>query len=213
MKATFKVKVIDDPTPPVPPFVGTTLTVNIVEARTKFQVTSARLAEGREKITLDWDDGTRQTFESDIRKAGHEFAAPGVYHIRISDDINSLIVGTTDGMAAPLVEIVCNAQRLLTLGAQVFIMCPNLRRADFASSAVESIALRAFKDCTSLNGELFFPNVNSLGGGAISAPFFNCTGGITKIHFSERYRAEIESTRVYNEDPTLGTGSAEVVFD
>ena len=91
--------------------------------------------------------------------------------------------------------------------------CRNLKSIDIGRSRISQLVEGTFKGCTGLSGELYLPTIRKFPRSASTTPFEGCTGGIVKIHFAARHENEIKSTAAYQNDPTLGTGSATAVFD
>ena len=202
------------------PFVGTTITVRVGEGL-MFKLRRATLADGCDKITVDWGDGSESTvFDSTIGAAEHVYQAQGEYAIRISDDISRLIIGHSNSASeyssvyAPMVSgFTSNATRLTAITNHCFHNCRNLSRFDISKSAVSEIAASSFIDCAALSGDLDFPKVDNITGEDYSLPFGGCPN-ITGLHFSLSNRAVIESLPVWEiSNHNLGAENATVFFD
>ena len=199
------------------PFVGTKVKIHL-DDNLLFNVRGAKLADGRTSIKVEWGDGTTEDFNGDLTAAAHTYPAPGDYIISISDDVRNFgIGGVTDASVhssvyAPMViEIVSNAKLLTLLPGYAFNNCRNMTLFDVNGASVSAIGIGAFKNCVSLDGELFFPKVSDIQGSASKMPFSGCTG-ITALHFAEEHQEEIKASEPYNADEnhTLGTGVKDV---
>lgn len=141
--------------------------------------------------------------------------------MRLSDDFATLHYGSSETMwpgSEPhnlqLRKFTSTARNLKKLDVSAFKSCINMKTIDIAGSRIETIEKNGFWLCTGLSGELWLPSVRSFGAGTGTMPPFNgCTGGITKIHFAAEHETAIRTTASFKRDPTLGTGTAEVVFD
>ena len=242
MKATFKVKVLQGETPPVPQFVGTRITIEVPPDTLRWGFQSATLAEGSTALTIDWGDGTVETLSGTITRPVHDYAAAGRYTVEISDDIQAFAPSSTGGdvktVYAPMIRAYeCLTAKVTTLGSFSMVGLANMTVLDLRRTSIEAIGASAFQNCTALEsldglpqglrklsnmcfksctgitGKVYLPCVDTLSGtSASSAPFIGCTG-ITEIHFAEANRAAIESSQIYQIDNHLGAANATVVFD
>ena len=192
------------------PFVGTRLRLRIAEDGQPFAFYTFDLAWDSDSATVNWGDGTVETV-TDV--PSHTYAKAGEYEVRITDDVADLgITGSSGGEDTSLCAFYSNATQLEELDQFCFNGCMNLVEFDIRESGVRCLNRATFRKCTGLSGELFFPRVGDLGT-KTPALFSGCTGGITKIHFSKANEEAITESDPYQADHTLGTGTAEVVFD
>ena len=201
------------------PFVGTILDVSIDEGLV-FKIRIAHLAEGREHITVDWGDGTREVFDGDVSAVLHTYPAQGDYSIRFSDDVEYLAISNYNSKStyytvyAPMVRgFYSNAKRLRTIDPCAFRHCVNLSSLDVQKADVVAINEWAFEDCRSLPNELSFPAVKDIQGTTDALPFAGCSG-ITALHFAKANEEAIRALPLW--EPTGGNFGAEnatVYFD
>lgn len=180
-------------------FVGTILTVRVGEERI-FKIRVASLAEGRERITVDWGDGTVETFGATLADVGHLYPTAGEYRIRLSDDVSKLGIGAASSSSeynkvyAPMVTgFFSNGSRFTSMGPYSMRGCVNLTAFDVEGAAVETISNFAFKECAALSGELRFPRVTSILGGMAGLAFSGCTG-IGVLRFGSANEAAVKSS-------------------
>ena len=212
MKITCKTTLL-----PAVPFVGTRIRVRIPhgpDAPMAFSIYNATASGGSE---IDWGDGTVEPFTR-LNRTVHNYASPGLYEVRIKEGVNPLVVSYKtydyDRLYSPaILSLVNNDPQLTTLGGWSLIGARNLTSFDTKDSGLSQLTSGQFKNCSSLSGEFYFPKVARMSGTLGDLPFESCTGGITKIHFAEANKAAILATGILDLDPTLGSGTAEVVFD
>ena len=204
--------------PPKPTWRGTRMQLNVPTDAAVFGIAVADLAEGSESVTVDWGDGTTDTFSGGIDHATHTYASAGRYEVLISDDVESFGVnGETE--SAPFSECVAwveslesNAAKLAAFKRYAFSGAANLTRIELDESGVTQLVAGLFKDCTSLVGSLHFRNVTWVGSRKGTFVFTGCHA-ITEIHFAAANEEAITHLTQYQNDPTLGTGTAVCVFD
>ena len=203
---------------PEPTWRGTRMQLNVPTDAAVFGIAVATLAEGSEAVTVDWGDGTTETFTGGIDHATHTYANAGHYEVLISDDVESFGVnGETE--SAPFSECVAwimslesNAANLVETKRYAFSGATNLTRVELDESGVLKLQAGQFKDCTSLVGSLHFTNVTWVGSRKGTFVFTGCPN-ITEIHFASANEEAITSLAQYQNDPTLGTGTAVCIFD
>lgn len=207
MKITCKAKLL--------PFFRTKLKVALTEDKLNFKIASLETAPGVEKFTIDWGDGTSQE-EISSTGLGHVFALPGVYEIRLSDDIAAMTaVDATEEMqffSPCYLSFWSNATKLTTLKSQAFRNCTNLTTAEFAASEINNLYPGVFYGCTSLPSVIYMPKVNTFHGPGVVPPFKGCSQ-ITELHFSAANEAAIKASTTWAKDKTIGTGTATCYFD
>lgn len=169
MKATFKVKVLNPETPPVPPFVGTRLVIRTSDTQRTFGFTNLVLGDGHANVTVDWGDGTVETLTS-ISKITHDYAATGEYEVRISDDLKSLSVSASmsgspfyDEYPKLVKRVHSNAQSLTKTGLSFLARCINLTSVDLGDSAITAFQVHTFAFCESLTAYRLPKGLTSLG--------------------------------------------------
>ena len=205
---------------PEPPFVGTRITVKVPSSPVgdlTYKIFRATKANGSSDMTIDWGDGTSEAATTILNK-GHTYEVPGVYEVRISDDVANLYIGnsggsdTYDNIYAPSVlSFSTNAQKLTKLGC--FRRCCNMLGFEMRESSVEEIGECAFVDCAALSGDIYLPRIHDLPF-TTRQQFDGCTGGITRIHFSAEHENAIRNSAAFLADPTLGTGVPDIcMFD
>ena len=108
MKATFKVKVLQGETPPEPSFVGTRITIDVPAETLRWGANSLTLDAGSSGITIDWGDGTVETFTGSVSRHVHNYERPGIHKVTISDDVRTIMLSTTAGdfktIYAPMIK-------------------------------------------------------------------------------------------------------------
>ena len=204
--------------PPEPTWRGTRMQLNVPTDAAVFGIAVATLAEGKEAVTVDWGDGTTDVFTGGIDHATHTYASVGRYEVLISDDVESFGVnGETE--SAPFSECVAwveslesNAAKLAAFKRYAFSGAANLTRIELDESGVTQLVAGLFKDCTSLVGSLHFRNVTWVGSRKGTFVFTGCHD-IAEIHFAAASEEAITHLTQYQNDPTLGTGTAVCVFD
>ena len=203
---------------PEPTWRGTRMLLNVPTDAAVFGIAVADLAEGSESVTVDWGDGTTDTFSGGIDHISHTYASAGRHEVLISDDVESFGVnGETE--SAPFSECVAwveslesNAAKLGAFKRYAFSGATNLTRIELDESGVTQLVAGQFKDCTSLVGSLHFRNVTWVGSRKGTFVFTGCHD-IAEIHFAAANEEAITSLAQYQNDPTLGTGTAVCVFD
>ena len=203
---------------PEPSWRGTRMLLHVPTDTAVFGIAVADLAEGSESVTVDWGDGTTDVFTGGIDHAVHAYASSGRYEVKISDDIDSIgISGETED--APFTEGVkwiisleSNAAKLTAFKRYAFSGAESLTRIELDESGVTQLVAGLFKDCAALAGALHFRNVTWVGSRKGTFVFTGCSG-ITEIHFAAANEEAITHLTQYQNDPTLGTGTAVCVFD
>ena len=203
---------------PEPTWRGTRMQLNVPTDAAVFGIAVADLAEGSESVTVDWGDGATDTFSGGIDHITHTYASAGHYGVLISNDVESFGVnGETE--SAPFSECVAwveslesNAAKLGAFKRYAFSGATNLTRIELDESGVTQLVAGLFKDCTSLVGSLHFRNVTWVGSRKGTFVFTGCHD-IAEIHFAAANEEAITHLTQYQNDPTLGTGTAVCVFD
>lgn len=186
---------------------GTRLTAVISEPETEFGTWMTSLAPGYAAGMVDWGDGVIEPLYGNNT---HIYVQPGTYQVVISDDFAVLGFGPCSKF---LTSVISNAQNLVELPSSAFVDAVELATLDLRLTRINKIGPFAFRNCTELTGEFYFPEVRTFSGVAKAmAPFKNCTG-ITKLHFAAKHKESITSCAIYKADPTLGTTTGECVFD
>lgn len=173
---------------------------------------------GVEPFTIDWGDGTVESFSSgNYEKIIHTYAQRGERWAEITDGISTLrLSGDSDFTALyshRLLRFETDARKLTGLGSSAFKRCVNLTGFSIAGSGITSITRVVFEGCTGLRGRIDFPGVKSYTTGASYAPLKNCTGGIAEIHFDKSMADTFGKSTGFLADTTLGTGTAVTLFD
>ena len=203
---------------PEPTWRGTRMQLNVPTDAAVFGIAVATLAEGKEAVTVDWGDGTTDTFTGGIDHATHTYASAGRYEVLISDDAIGIgVTGRTESF--PYTEGVrwiesleSNAANLEQFERYAFSGATNLTRIELDESGMSKLHAGLFKDCTSLAGSLHFRNVSWVGSLKGTYAFTGCHD-ITEIHLAAKYESKITELSQYQNDPTLGTGTAVCIFD
>lgn len=186
---------------------GTRLTAVIPDPETEFGTWMTSLAPGHAVGMVDWGDGTIEPLYGNNT---HVYAQPGTYHVVISDDFAVLGFGPCSKL---LTSVISNAQNLVELPSSAFVDAVELVTLDMRLTHINKIGPFAFRNCTSITGEFYSPEVQTLSGAAKAmAPFKNCRS-ITKLHFAAKHKDSITACAIYKADPTLGTVTGECVFD
>ena len=204
---------------PAPTEPCTLLTIRTAPGSMAFGFESLTLANGCPSLTLDWGDGTVETFAETVRERTHTYVAAGLHIIRLSDDIRALqVTGDYDPAYAFAryrllpVALRSTATRLTSLGSMALAGCTNLISFDVSATPVAQLTEAPLYGCTALTGELRFPSVNAFPRSQSVQPFAGCTG-LTRIRFAAANEAAINATSSYQADPTLGSGNAKVASD
>ena len=192
------------------PFIGTRFTVELTD-ELDFVFWDASLAESSEAATIDWGDGSVESFNDDT-VLSHSYQNAGRYVISISDDITTVRRpnGLPDASKIALTGLQSNARKLTVINPSTFIGCVNLTALDISSSAVETLGYAAFKGCVSLPPRIDLPNVRNLVSRGTSLPFSGCTS-IRELHFSAANEETIKALPGY--DTAFGAVNAEIEFD
>lgn len=212
--ATFKVKVVlgHPSPPPPPPFVGTTVKVNIPADSLGMCIYRLDCTSDGAAITIDWGDGTIDKLIDGDDQGSHTYAQGGEYTIRISDDVQKLQIAGSDTDYFDFDKIVgvkVNATNLTGIYPRFCGGCTNLRELDLMQMKAETLEINSFRNCTSFTGEIFLPSIKKIK----QASFQGANGGITKFHFAKENEASILACAAFTRDRSLGTGTAESVFD
>jgi len=135
---------------PAPTFVGTRITVSVEEGSMAYGLARGEMAEGSEKVTVDWGDGTVESVAG-IGEMVHAYASPGEYVIRLSDDLASLAassasIGSPFEAVYPsrVTGLFSNATKLTALLPHAFRNCVRLASLDLSGSAIASFGNYAF---------------------------------------------------------------------
>lgn len=199
------------------PFKGTRITV-VAIPKLEYGIYSAKVAAGSTSVKVDWGDGTVETLAA-ISRLVHTYPHPGLYEIRISDDIEELglaTVATTSDYAerySPMVECVfSDAAKIKALSAYSLFNAANMHTFDMRGSSLEKINGYTFSGASGLRGRIDLPNVSQFTGKGTMQPFKDCTG-LTEIHFSKSNEALVTAWSCYKADPRLGAANAVVMFD
>ena len=204
---------------PTPTFVGTVIEIYIPwtkDGTLDFGIFSiTRSATG----TLDWGDGT--TLEGTrFSRAVHTYAAPGKYRIKIAAGITNMVltyINSSDNYSEKygpsVLSFTSNDPDFPLVGAYGFAGCRNMTTFDVRETKISRLLGGEWQGCASLTGELYFPCVDTLQAQKGIMPFAGCTGGITAIHLPKANEASLIASEVYQTDPTLGTGTAQCIFD
>ena len=173
---------------------------------------SLTLAEGHEKAIVDWGDGTR----TEVTASGsqtHDYAQPGEYEVRISDDIASIRCSGASASdpfyaiySARIVSFTTSAAELARIPGMCFAEASNMTTFGCKGSGVATIESRAFKGCFALRGSVCLQPVTSL----LSSTFTNCPA-VTEIVFDQANYDIISALPGY--DAKFGATNAEVLFD
>lgn len=154
----------------------TMLIVRTGEYGMTVKLSAGVLAPGSVAVTVDWGDGTRETFPN-LSNRSHTYSKANDFKIKISDDLSSF--GYTSGnpdssdlSRMMLIELVCLA------------------------SKVTRIEGYAFNNCKNMRGVIDLPNVTSIGGYA-----FGTTLGITDFILPSMRRI-VETSFYYGSSAT-----------
>lgn len=193
----------------------TRITLEIPESDLDWKLGQTMLAEGRGRGTLDWGDGQIQKLGTE-ESIFHNYAAPGRYEVRISDDFAALGLSANNlayasRYAKRIVAFETDAKRLTTLQDNAFRTCTNLTDFDCRNGAVRSLGFGAFFNCPSIE-RIDLPHIRELSPDTANLPFVRCTA-LAEVHFAKANEAAIRASAAFLADPRLGAPSAEVVFD
>ena len=194
------------------PFVGTRIKIKLEDPESlTWGMSNLTLAEGCERAIIDWGDGSR-TELSETGEAIHDYAAPGEYEVRISDDIVRICCSggpTTPYYTAyaPMIRAcITKAARLGYIHSRCFLNAVNMDAFICEGSGVTVIGSFSFRDCVSLKGRLDLRGIDS-----VMVNAFTSATGITELHFSEANKAAIMALDGYG--TAFGAPNAAVVCD
>ena len=178
---------------PVPPFVGTKVTLNLPADSLVWGIDTADAAEEvSDTVRIEWGDGEVYVGSNEIGNLTHTYPAPGVYEVKISDDIMNMdFSGRSTSKYLKYVKLITavesNAQNVDALTSCFLCGATNLTRLDMRDvpalvatdncmegcSALTSLAglprslvqIRqlAFAGCTAATGRVDLPNVRAVG--------------------------------------------------
>lgn len=203
-----------------PPFVGTRIRIR-VDDPLDFMIKTATLADGSDRIVVDWGDGLTDVYNASLVDVRHPYSKPGEYTVKISDDIAKVGIGyktpatVYSAIYAPMViGFESNASKLTTLPAFAFHNALNLSSLNVSNSGLNSLTNAAFKGCSTLAGALYFPKVTSIAGTtATTLPFCECLG-IAELHFGEQNKGVIMELPSWElSGGKFGAENATVFFD
>ena len=224
-----------------PPFDGTEIGITIAHDGDSWGIATCTESMDLDSFTVDWGDGTRETF-SKLTKATHVYAAAGDYTVRIEDRVRYLGIGTDD-TAEPWASVYpgmirslkSSATRLNKFTTYAFANAVNLTMLDLRDIPLVRLPTGAFKNCTSLtsltglprllgtineqvfagcaglSGRIDLPSVTTLQGTSDTSPFKGTS--IAEFHFSAANEAAIRASALYKATPTLGVEGAKLFFD
>ena len=217
MKATFKVKVLEPETPPVPPFVGTKLRVRVTDDQgCAYGINKLWVADGADG-TVSWGDGVVETFPSETSPLTHVYAKAGEYEIRLSENVSQMNVtgsattSVTTIYAENLLSFVSNSPLFSKLGAYALSGCLNLTEFDVEDANYTLISASMMKGCANLPAVLRFPCITTINSNRATLPFAGCTS-VREIWFPKSAEDLITRSISYQADPHLGAPNAEVKF-
>ena len=203
---------------PEPAFVGTRISIVIPdgEART-YGIFRGDLAEGHEAVTVDWGDGSVETFPGFMRIT-HEYAEAGAYDVVLSDDVANLVIGCHIGseffsVYAPLIRRAVFASEIVRPGNGFLRGATNMTEVDMTRCSAAELPNRAFVKCEALTA-IYLPNITTVAETTteVACAFYNCPS-LREIHFSAAHEASITASPGYLTDPTLGAPNAKLSFD
>ena len=181
------------------PFVGTRIKIVLDDPESlTWGMHDLSLADGHEKVIIDWGDGIREAI-SDPSLLQHTYNRTGEYEVRISDDISEIRCsgGPTSPYFttyAPMIRsCITNATALTTIGGRCFLNAANMGAFICKGSGVTEIASFSFRDCPSLKGRLDLWGIDTVMSNA-----FTSSAGITELHFSEANKEKIMALDGYD---------------
>lgn len=230
-----------------PPLVGTEIAV-LIDGKTTaetdgftFMISRLALSNSSSHFTVEWGDGSADVLEETATNLAHAYSRPGLYRIRISDDVSSIRVSSgTDTIFAtvyaPMVkEFRSNALRMTSiprislrnatalelldlrgsavrsLGGSAFEGCTSLRSLD-GCAEVEQLGMSTFAGCTNLPARVDLPSIDYISASANSSPFENTK--IKEFHFAAKNEEAIRALQIfYDTNGTLGVEGAVCIFD
>jgi len=178
---------------PEPPFVGTRITLNMPADCLTWGIDTADPAEDvGDSMTIEWGDGEVYEGPNELGNLTHTYAAPGIYEVKVSDDILNLdLSGRASSPYSKYVKAVTafrsNSKHIDSLTTCFLNEATNLTCLDMRDvpaktafdaclqgcSALTSLAglprslvhLRAlaFAGCTAATGRVDLPNVRQIG--------------------------------------------------
>lgn len=230
-----------------PPLVGTEIAVYVDGVATDltdgytFGMSRVNLSSEAESFTVQWGDGSSETYHETLSNVAHTYQRPGLYRVRLCDAIANVTVSGTAGsdpceIYAPMVrELSMTSTRIHTLARTAFVNAYNLEYVDLRGSAVRTIAagvfsgcralsvfegfeqierlnMTVFQNCVSLPARIDLPNLVEISAAAIYSPFSGTN--IKEFHFAAKNEDTIKSLQFYQETGgNLGVEGAVCYFD
>ena len=185
---------------PVPPFIGTKVMLNATADSLVWGIDTADPAEEfSDTVRIEWGDGEVYIGPNEIGNLTHTYPGPGVYEVKISDDIlNMDFSGRATSMYLTkyvklITALESNARNVDALTSSFLCAATNLTRFDMRDvpalvatyscmegcTALTSLAglprslvqirQRAFANCTAATGRVDLPNVRVIGSGSDGA--------------------------------------------
>ena len=200
-----------------PPLAGTEIAVYIDGKATaetdgfSFMISRLALSNSSSHFTVEWGDGSAEVIEETATNLAHAYSRPGLYRIRISDDISSIRVSSSvDTICfttfAPMVrEFRSNAQAMTSIPRLGLRNATNLELVDLRGSAIRSLGNYAFQDCVSLRSLDGCSEISQLG----SSAFAGCINLTGRVDFP---RLEYITANNVESSPFLNTNIREFHF-
>ena len=194
-------------------FVGTRIKIKLEDPESlTWGMSMLTLHEDRERAIIDWGDGSR-TELSETGEAIHDYAAPGEYEIKITDDIqviqcsSSLPGSAFRKVYAPMIcEFWTTAVHLMKIGDNCFTDATNLSAFNLEGLGVSELGSRAVSMCVSLEGRIDLPGINTLAKNSLLNSNY-----IEEIHFSKKNEERIQALDGYTS--AFGAKNATISFD
>lgn len=214
-KCTISAIIVESPTPPPPPFVGTKFRVRIPADSLAFEFYSISLDTAKEEGMIDWGDGNTEIVTTNGKRS-HAYAEGGEYTIALADDFRRIKISDTSDdpytqrYSETVLSIVSNASLWSAILPRSYQRCTNMAQLDISASGVEKLTAGVFRDCPAVTGRIDLPNVAEIVG---DEPQFVGCSGITEIHFAAKNEEAIRNSESFKVDPKLGAANAVVFFD
>lgn len=234
MAIIHKVKLIN------PEFLGTKIWIDVPADSPTWAIGRVALSSLCTVGTVDWGDGTVDTFTDTTAAPEHTYEKEGRYVVTLGDNYKWMRLGesgdeTFTAEHMPKVRrYFSNARRLNILSSGIFRGCVNLTEVEISTLKIENFLPYVFQDCSSLEslgdlpgtlkrlyfysfkgcsklkGRLDFPNVVYLSG---AKEIFPGCPLLEEIHFAASAEQAIKLSEIYKSFPNLGAENATVYFD
>ena len=201
---------------PEPAWSGLRVWIDVPDDDPTWGTFTGTLAEGHEKVTVDWGDGSQEPFAA-ITQTKHTYAKGGRYEVTFSDDLYAIRFGHpspsspfTAKYAPRIKKVEFRNSMPMIIAAMMFKGAVNMETVLSKDGNIEILQSTSFSGTASLAGRLDFPQVRDIETGKP----FSGSPLVTEIHFSKAHEASIKASAGWQADPErLGAEKATIFFD